>query len=156
MCPFMERVQRPGGLVRASRLARPIMTLLGSAAEVLADHVVFDIERAASSLPGPVQRSRRRTRDGCLTGSAEVPAADSARKAFSLRRPSSYRTSAMVSSARSATQRDTVTGSSISATAESRVMYQRSGAPALLDSAASETSYTGQRFLDDDSYQLES
>jgi hypothetical protein len=44
MCPFMGRVQRLGGPL--GRVVRPelVMTLPRSAADVLADHVLFEIE----------------------------------------------------------------------------------------------------------------
>jgi hypothetical protein len=45
MCPFMDRAQRLGGPLRAKSSGRSlVMTLPRSAADVLAGHVLFEIE----------------------------------------------------------------------------------------------------------------
>src|ERR1700749_272207 len=44
MCPFMDRVQRLGGPLGRVVRPEPVMTLPRSAADVLADHVLFEIE----------------------------------------------------------------------------------------------------------------
>ena len=44
MCPFMDRVQRLVALGGRVVRPEPVMTLPRSAADVLADHVLFEIE----------------------------------------------------------------------------------------------------------------
>ena len=44
MCPVMDRLMRLGALRGRAARPEPMMTLPRSAADVLADHVVFEVE----------------------------------------------------------------------------------------------------------------